>query len=71
MAKPLFAAEVTYKAIQEITTENESQTSKPEKSGHYYTLIWAIGLLNDSNLLNSTFSSDESIMESMNSMENP
>lgn len=46
MAEPLSVVEVTYKAIQEITTDIESQTSEPEEGDLYYTSIWAIGFSN-------------------------
>lgn len=71
MAKPLSAAEVTYKAIQEITTKTGSQTFEPKESDHYSMLIWAIGLSIESNPLDSTLPSDKVIMEAMNFMEKP
>ena len=69
MAEPLSTIEVTYKAIQEITMEIDSQTTKTEERNHYYTSIWAISLSTKSGLLDSTFPFNEA-MEEMNLMEN-
>lgn len=71
MAEPLSAAEVTYKAIQEITAKTESQTYEPEESDMYSISIWDINLLTEPNILDSTFPSDDAIMEVMNLTEKP
>ena len=69
--KPISATKVTYKVIQEITMEKKLQTFETEESNHYSSSIWDIGLLTESDPLDSTFPTDESIMEAMNMMEKP
>lgn len=71
MVEPLSAAEVTYKAIQELTAERELQIFEPEESDLYSTSIWAINLLTETDILDSTFPSDEAIMKVMNLIEKP
>lgn len=45
--------------------------SEPNKNDLYSTSIWAIGLLTRTDLLDSTFPSNETIMEVMNPTEKP
>ena len=71
MVEPLSVAEVTYKAIKQITAETESQIFEPEESDLYSTSIWAINLLTKTDILDAAFPSDEAIMEVMNLTEKP
>ena len=71
MAEPLSAAEIVYKSIQAISVEIESQTFEPKESDMYSTSIWAINLLTGDDILDSTFPSDDAIMEVMNLTEKP
>ena len=68
---PLSAIEMSYQAIQNVSTDLDQNPSPLEEYEPYTSPIWAIDTPNIHDIVDQTFSSDEAIMEVMNILERP
>ena len=68
---PLYSTEISNQGIQNASADSDTIQSPLEENDLYTSHVWAINTPNSHDILDQTFSFDESIMEVMNISERP